>query len=345
MPCILCFQYVASAVFNRKRSASMARRYGGTVSCIFHGLHGMHIIRISLFLLALLLCAAGSARAQGKPVVYWPYFNLPPQFIVSGGDPQGMGIDVAKALQRELPEYEHVFILASPHRIDEELRSGRARLVVTGLVRTVEREAYALYSDVPCRMIFPMMVVMRRGDGRRLAPEGSVSLTGLVADGDLSYGYVPGVNCGAFAPFVASLTSKAASPRVYAAHDVAQLLDMLAARRVDWFVHDALSIWYAATKLGMRDRITVVRADECPSNSFPGYFACPRTAQGAELMASINRAMIRLVASQELYSALKGWVPGEFGDAFNRTYAECVLSGKHLTSCRAGCRRATGNAR
>ncbi|WP_207264670.1 transporter substrate-binding domain-containing protein [Desulfovibrio sp. Huiquan2017] len=305
----------------------------------------MHSIRISLFLLALLLCAAGSARAQGKPVVYWPYFNLPPQFIVNGGGPQGMGIDVARALQRELPEYEHVFILASPHRIDEELRSGRARLVVTGLVRTAEREAYALYSDVPCRMIFPMMVVMRRGDGRRLAPDGSVSLTGLAVDGDLSYGYVPGVNCGAFAPFVASLTSKAASPRAYAAHDVAQLLDMLAARRVDWFVHDALSIWYAATKLGMRDRIAVVRADECPSNSFPGYFACPRTAQGAELMACINRAMVRLVASQELYSALKGWVPGEFGDAFNRTYAECVLSGKHLTSCHVGCRRATVNAR
>jgi uncharacterized protein (TIGR02285 family) len=296
-------------------------------------------VKGTLFFLALLFGAAGAVRAGEKPRVYWPYFDLPPQFIVGRDRPEGMGIDVARELQRELPEYEHVFILASPQRIDEELRNGRERMVASGLLKTPEREAYILYSDVPCRLTFSSMVVVRQEDLWRLAPGGSASLASLAADQRLSFGYIPGISYGPFNRFLAPLLTEAGPRRCFAAHDAGQLLDMLAEKRIDWFVHDNLGIRYVAKERGEIDRIAVVGAWECPPAPVYGYFACPWTDQGLELMARINRAMVRLVASNRLYRSLRGWVPARFGADFDRAYYLHILSAAHMASFGGDCRR------
>jgi uncharacterized protein (TIGR02285 family) len=286
----------------------------------------------SLFLLTLLLAAADEACAGDKPTVYWPYFNLPPQFIASSDRPEGMGIDVAREVQKELPGYEHVFIPASPQRIAEELRTGRERFVASGLLKTPEREACVLYSDIPSRLTFSMMIVMRREDTWRLAPAGKASLAYLTADQGLSFGYIPGICYGSFSPFVAPLISNAGLQRTVTAHDVGQLLDMLDEKRIDWFVHDSLGIWYVAGKEGLRERIAVVNASECPPSPIFGYLACSRTVQGAELMERINRAMVRLVASRRLYNALRKWIPARLAPAFDRAYARRILPTAHLAA-------------
>lgn len=292
-----------------------------------------------LFVLTLLLGAAGAARAGEKPVVYWPYFNLPPQFIVNGSRPEGMGIDVAREVQKELPGYRHVFIPASPQRIDEELRSGRESFAVCGLLKNPEREGYILYSDIPCRMTFSMMIVMRREDLWRLAPEGNASLAYLAADHALTFGYVPGIDYGAFSPFVAPLISNAGSQRAVTAHDLGQLLDMLGEKRIDWFVHDSLGIRYEAGKKRMQERIAVVNASECPPAPIFGYLACSRTARGAEVMERINRAMARLVASKRLYGVLRKWIPDRLASDFDRAYSRRILPAARLAACgEAGCK-------
>jgi uncharacterized protein (TIGR02285 family) len=284
----------------------------------------------AFFLLALLFGAAGAVHAGDKPVVYWPYFNFPPHFIVHGDRPEGMGIDVALAVQKEMPEYEHVFIQASPQRIFEELRTGRERFAVCGLLKTPEREGYVLYSDTPCRVSFSMLVVMRREDIGRLAPDGKASLTSLAADHGLCYGYIPGLNYGSFARYVDPQTSAARGLRAATAHDVGQLLDMLAEKRIDWFVHDSLGIWYMAGEQGMRDRIAVVEAWECPPSPSFGYVACSWTEKGEETMARINRAMSRLVDSERLYRVLKQWIPERLDTAFDRVYARRMAPAARL---------------
>jgi len=292
-----------------------------------------------LIFLALFFGMTGAVRAGEKPRVYWPYFDFPPQFIVDRDRPEGVGIDVARELQRELPGYEHVFILASPQRIGEELRNGRERVVACGLLKTPERETYVLYSDVPCRLTFSSMIVVRREDLWRLAPGGSASLASLAADQRLSFGYIPGISYGPFNRFLAPLLTEAGPRRCFAAHDVGQLLDMLAEKRIDWFVHDNLGVRYVAEERGETDRIAVVGAWECPPVPVCGYFACPWTDQGVELMARINRAMARLVASNRLYRSLRGWVPARFGAAFDRAYYLHIRSAAHLAGVDGGCRR------
>ncbi|OIQ50695.1 Bacterial extracellular solute-binding protein, family 3 [Pseudodesulfovibrio hydrargyri] len=286
-----------------------------------------------LFLLALLLGAAGAVHADGKPVVYWPYFNYPPYFIAAPGmQPQGMGIDVAREVQKELPEYRHVFILASPERIFEELRSGRERFVVCGVNKTPERGAYALYSGLPCRVTFSMMIIMRREDYLRLAPDGSASLAYLVADHTLTFGYIPGINYASFARYVDPLISNAGLRRTVTAHDVGQLLNMLAEKRIDWFVHDGLGVGYMIAEQGIEDRVAVVNAVECPPNPIFGYLACSRAGKGPGIMECVNRAMIRLAISRRLYEAFKRWIPERLDPAFEQAYTQSILPAAHLAA-------------
>jgi uncharacterized protein (TIGR02285 family) len=291
-----------------------------------------------LFILALLLGVAGGARAGEKPVVYWPYFNFPPHFITAPGvRPQGVGIDVARELQKEMPEYQHVFIQASPQRIFEELRTGRERFVVCGLLKTAGREDYILYSDPPCRISFSMMIVMRREDLWRLAPDGTASVAYLAADKALTFGYVPGLNYGSFEPFLAPLISNAGGQASSAARDVEHLLDMLAEKRIDWFVHDSQGIRYQLAERGMKDRVSVVNASECPPSPLFGYIACSRTKEGAEIMKRVNRAMARLVASNRLYKTLKKWVPQRLDAVFDQAYARCIMPAAHLAAYGEAC--------
>jgi uncharacterized protein (TIGR02285 family) len=289
------------------------------------------------FFLALLIGAAGAASAGAKPVVYWPYFNLPPHFIVNGDRPEGMGIDVALELQKEMPEYEHVFIQASPQRIFEELRTGRERFVAIGLLKTSERESYVLYSDIPCRVAFSMQVVMRRDELERLAPDGKASVAALIADKELSLGYIPGLNYGSLARCMDLRTSREGGVRAVTARNVGQLLEMLAEKRIDWFVHGGLGIWYIAGEQDMLDRIAVVDASECPPTPVFGYLACPRTAQGKETMEHINQAMDRLVESGRLYSILKRWIPARFDTAFDCVYTRSMAPGRHPAGCGEAC--------
>ncbi|MEZ7198917.1 transporter substrate-binding domain-containing protein [Pseudodesulfovibrio karagichevae] len=292
-----------------------------------------------LFLPILLLGAADVVLAEEKPVIYWPYFNLPPQFIVNKSRPEGVGIDVARELQKEMPEYRHVFISASPQRIAEELRTGRERFVVCGLHKTPEREAYVLYSEAPCRVTFSMTIVMRREDVRRLAPDGTASLAYLAADHALTFGYIPGLDHGPFNPFVAPLISNAGAQRAVTAHDVEQLLDMLGEKRIDWFVYDSLGIRYAAGERDKQERFAVVQASECPSAPIFGYLVCSRTGEGAEIMERINRAMARLVASKRLYKTLKGWIPDRLDPAFERACTGCILPATDMSAHDEACPR------
>jgi uncharacterized protein (TIGR02285 family) len=294
----------------------------------------MHrILDGALFLLAVLICSVCAAYAGDKPMVYWPYFNLPPYFIVTSGQPQGMGIDVSLELQKEMPGYEHVFILTSPKRIFEELRSGREQFVAFGLLKTPERESYVLYSDTPCRVTFSMQVVMRRDELGRLAPDGKASIAALIADKELCFGYIPGLNHGSLARCMDLRAFGTGGARIITAHNVGQLLEMLAEKRVDWFVHGGLGIWYTAGEQDMLDRIALVDALECPPSPVFGYLACPRTAQGEETMEHVNQAMARLVESGRLYSVLKRWIPARFEMAFDCVYARRMGPGAHPADC------------
>ncbi|WP_338669540.1 transporter substrate-binding domain-containing protein [Pseudodesulfovibrio methanolicus] len=292
------------------------------------------------FVLALLVGAAGGARAGEKPVLYWPYFNFPPYFITApGAQPEGMGIDVARALQKEMPGYEHVFIHASPQRIAEELQTGREPFAVSGLLKTPEREGHILYADIPCRVTFTVMVVMRREDLWRLAPNGNASLAYLAADKGLTFGYVPGLSYDLARPFVARLISTAGGQRATTAHDVGHLLDMLAEKRIDWFVHDSLSIRYVLDARHMQERIAVVNAEECPPSPIFGYMACAWTEEGAAIMARINGAMARLVASNRLCETLRKWIPEQLDTVFERAYARRILTAAHLAADGGACCR------
>lgn len=282
----------------------------------------LRLLRLAI-ILATLLCTS-LAHSQDKSVLYWPYFDLPPQFIVSNEGLSGMGIDVAQLIQKHIPDYEHKFIQANPRRIEEELRIDRDLFVVTGLLKTPERQKFALFSAIPCRITFSMVIVMRRQDRMKYAPKGKALLGRLLADADLTFGYIPGVHYGSFAKEVNAHT--AVNPgNIFQATTIGQLIQLLKKKRIDWFVHDTLGIWHEAGVLGAQEDIAMVEAEKYPLKSIAGYIACPKTDAGKTLMDKIDRALSTLVQTGELRTSIKKWIPEQFSQEFVNSYSSYIL--------------------
>jgi hypothetical protein len=89
----------------------------------------------------------------------------------------------------------------------------------------------------------------------------------------------------------------------------------------------------------MEGRVAVVNASECPPSPIFGYMACAWTDGGTEIMAHINRAMARLVASNRLCETLRKWIPEQLDTVFERAYARRILTAAHLAADGGACCR------
>jgi len=231
-----------------------------------------------------------------------------------------MGIGVAKLVQDKMPEFNHVFMHMTPRRIEEELRTGTNNIVVTGLLRTPSRTAFAAFSDIPCRLTFSMMVVMRKEDQFRFIMNSKVKLEELINNKNLYFGYIPGVNYGPFADTINTNISNPEATNLFAAHDIDQLLLMLKQKRIDWFVHDSLGAWHAMQTNRFDDSIALVQAEGYPLSPIYGYMACPQTPSGIEIAEKVNHALAELVESGALRRELKRWMPRTLVPAFDKAY-------------------------
>lgn len=279
--------------------------------------------RAFIAMLLILLCVAISppkSNAQEKPVIYWPYFNLPPQFIVNGSTPQGMGIDVAKLVQDRMPEFNHIFMHMTPRRIEEELRTGTNNIVVTGLLKTPSRTAFATFSDIPCRLTFSMMIIMRKEDRARFSTSSKIQLEELIKNNSLYFGYIPGVNYGPFADAINTNINNPEAVNLFAAHDIDQLLLMLKQKRIDWFVHDSLGAWHAMQANQLDSTMALVQAEGHPPSPIYGYMACPQTPSGMQIAKRVNQALAELIKSGTLRHELKKWMPRTLAPAFDKAY-------------------------
>lgn len=283
------------------------------------------ILATTLFTLCSLILFPSLAVAQEKPVIYWPYFNLPPQFIIGKTAPEGMGIDVARLLQNKMPEYKHIFIHMTPRRIEEELRKGSNNIVVTGLLKTPSRTPFAVFSQIPCRLTYTMMVVMRKEDRARFATNDKVSLNKLLADDQLYLGYIPGVHYGPFAETTDPVISQSKTTNVFAAHDLDQLLLMLKEKRIDWFVHDSLGAWHAIQKHNLDARLALIEAEGYPPSPIYGFLATSRTPIGKVTMQKLNHALEELIKNDTMRQELKRWMPKALWPSFKEAYENAFV--------------------
>lgn len=272
----------------------------------------------SILVLVMSWCGVASAAEMA---VSWPYFVLPPLFMVQGDALVGLGPDVIRIVQKGMPEYYHSFSPAPPARILHDAKT-RRDVVVTGVIKSVEREQFLYYSKYPCRLTWDVLAVFRKEDVHKISNDGVVTFDELIAKKDFRFGYVRKIHYGELHEKMMDFINTAEGPQIRELVDFRTLLAMLESKRIDWFAADPLMVHTIAKNAGLRSVVVMVPCDRKELRPVLGYFAAPKTEWGRHIMDRIDEVMRAAILSGEYEQALLPWIPDEFRKSFKRDYTK-----------------------
>lgn len=182
-------------------------------------------MRTLLILTAVSVLFAASARAEPLTVLY---FERPPYYYTSGGQPMGFLLQMADNLMREAG-FEPLYLSVPPKRILSSIQDGEPACSV-GWFQNPQREAFARFSD-PIYHNRPLVVLFRWHARQQFA--GLDSVSDLLSRRDLVWGTVDSFTYG---QHVETLRA-ALHPRTMSASvSQGQLLGMLALGRFDYLL-------------------------------------------------------------------------------------------------------------
>ena len=280
---------------------------------------------LSLSLLLSFLYVTISATAGfAEETVTWAYFSYPPLFVTDKHkDPEGFGFDIINLAISSMPEYEHSLKKIPIKRFMEQMKAGKDCVCSYGMIRTRDREKWALFS-YPCRIIMPRMVVIRKRDLERFGRGSPVSLSELIEDESLTLLLKRGTRYGKRIDRI--LNEHRGSPNItylYSDNLGQQALKMLMAGRGDYFL-SLSSTTYDAEKLGYADRIALIPIEG--ESYLTGRVACSRNETGKRIIERVNEMLRKEIPNGRIYRILSRWVPGRMRREFKKMYEELLVA-------------------
>lgn len=275
--------------------------------------------------LTLLLCVAFLLATNGPAVarekITWLYFNFPPLFVKTNNHPTGFGIEIMRRIWADMPDYSHSLVLATPGRMMKDLTDGK-QVIVLGMLKTEKRLQVMEFSQTPCRLTSPNMVVMRKEDAKRLAPSGVVSIRKLFTDKNLTFVDIPEITYGTLQPIIDQHSHKT---RILSTPEgVPHLIEMIWKKRADWAIVDPLATEYYIRKDGTEERVALVRIKESPGAMLTGYVAGPKTDWGKKTLARVDNTIRTLIQTETLYTLQEPYVPEGLKKSYRKAFDEKI---------------------
>ncbi len=282
---------------------------------------------ISILIVSLMTPVLNS-QAEEK-IIYWPYFSYPPMFIIEGNELSGNGINIQDYLIRNMPEYTHKRISASPKRMFENLKHG-ANYCVVGALKTPDRETFMHYS-YPCRVSFYPMIVIRSKDKTLDSADKTLSLNQLLGNKDLVFGNIDGIKYGEeINHLIAKNNAEENLNRIEMVSGpdaLMQLLTMLVNGRIDYFIAEPTTMQYfIKNEPELEDKITFMQINEQSQVAAAGYVTCPKNEWGKTIINRINKILHQAVTTDEFYSLALPWIKEDFLDEYRKQYNRLLLS-------------------
>ena len=279
---------------------------------------------IIMLLSALLMHTSVLATDSNK--VVWPVFYYPPLYHICDGEICGYGSEIIDLISQAMPEYSHDKVLMPLARHFENLKVGKPYLLY-GPYRTAERESYLLYS-LPCRLT-PMNAVVIAQDAAAPHLVGNkISLRSLLGDTTLIRGTTQGASYGNEIDAILHTHAGGSSQwGVYGQNSEHRLFEMFKKHRVDWFIHNPMTLVYFL-KQNQLDvaNVAVYEIEEIAHPFMVGYIAAPRTPWGEDMMGQINAILQTILFSDAFYQTLVSDVPEALHPSFKQAYEALILT-------------------
>lgn len=265
------------------------------------------------------------ALATEKPKVVWPVFYYPPMYSICDGAICGYGSDIIDLISQAMPEYSHDKVLIPMARHFETLKDGKPYLLY-GLYRTAEREAYMRYS-LPCGLNPANVVVITREKAVPHLRGQKINLRSLLGDLSLVRGTTHGASYGVEIDAILQKYGAVSKPwGVHGRNSEHRLFEMLKKNRVDWFIHNPMTLHYFLGENRLaKDAVMVYEIDEINTPFTVGYIAAPNTPWGVDMIRSINVVLADVLFTDDFYHTLEANVPDALRASFRHAYEQLVL--------------------
>ncbi|MCP4112883.1 MAG: hypothetical protein GY749_46390 [Desulfobacteraceae bacterium] len=275
---------------------------------------------VSATVLSILIMGA-SGRAEDS--IIWPYIHFPTLYIAEEGkEPTGYGIDVTNYVISKLPEYKHSFKRIPPKRLFFNLKQGYNHCFY-GAMKKPDREEYLHYS-LPAKLSPPTtFIVIRKNDLEKFggAPLSFRKLLKnkklkVVIKGEIQY--TKELNA------ILDEFKGQSNIHIVSGDDLGkQELKMLIQKRIDYTVY-VTSILYEASKLGIRDKITLIPLQEKKSYEV-AYFVCPKNEWGKQIIDKIDDILRKEVPKDVFFDFFKDQVTENNLPEFREQYQKLII--------------------
>ncbi len=270
-------------------------------------------------LVALMTILSVPYELLAKDTINWAYFSYPPLYIVERGKVSGIGIDIQNLLWQNMPEYEHQRIETSVQRMFENMKHGQNYCVI-GPLKTPEREEFLHYS-IPCRLDIPDMLAIRKEDKQKLGIGLDVSLEELMQSNRFIFGNQKGISHGKLDAVIKKYEGKQNIVFVSGSEPDDQLLNMLAAKRIDGLI----TSYYTLKKFGFYDKVTLIPIREYGDMPMIGYITCPKNEWGKQVIEKIDAALRKEIPTERYLQCYLPYIDQNMVPEFRKRFEEYIL--------------------
>ncbi len=247
------------------------------------------VLGVMFGVMALIFVGCASFGSFGRVINVGMATNYPPLAFDKGGQVQGVEVDFANALGEFLNASVNIKTY-SWQALLEALDAGEIDVVMSGVSITDKRKERALFSDP--YMEIGQMAIIRTEDAGRLASKSAL----------LSEAYRVGYSLNTTGQHF--VTSKLKNAKQIGFATSTDGIEALINNKIDYFVHDAPTVWHLTSSYPTDDRIFGLYTPLTDE-----YLAWAVKTGNVELQQELNTALESWKATGFLKSTLSKWIP------------------------------------
>lgn len=281
---------------------------------------GRRLSNVILLLLCIGMAITDTVGQAEDKLIYWPYFSFSPYFITGAEEPSGTFIEAQDLIFKNIPDYTHIRIEASPGRSLTNVRN-KKNYCLTGLRKHKSRERFLTYSH-PFRLSPPPVGVIRKTDHNDLKAGKEVSLKKLLNRPDFYIATGQGLSYSPKIDTLLLLPRKNLSV-IEGNNFTEKGIAALRAGDIDMLLTAPEVFKHIAGQMNALDELETVQLKEA-GGYVVGYFACPKNKWGEDVVKQINAALRKVIGSGELLNVSIRNIPKESRGEFRKKFNELI---------------------
>ena len=264
-----------------------------------------------VFLLSVSAIFVQAPSSAANDTVKWFRVDIPPVYMVDGGDRQGFGDLSMQFVMDRLGHYAHETVTTNMSRGLSMLESGD-NVSFSTLLKNKEREEFVEFS-VASQLVLPLHVVTAQEDAQlfseHMDENGLVDFESVLADGRIAVGVASGRSYSVFLDDILMEFKdndnlyERSSPNISAG-----LIDMIEAGRIDCTLEFPVTVERLRKENAIKDNEYTYLPIKGMPEFFVTHFAAPKNEWGAQLIREIDQILLQYRATDEFIGFYREWL-------------------------------------